>query len=129
MMFLLVAWNWLKTKAWPWFKKYWMWVILFPIALVAYLLGRDHGEVKVINDDHESDAAKKKIEDIEALVEEEKEEAKVELLEKSKKVIEEHKETLAELTEEQNDQVDELLEDPDALNDYLLDVGKRARGG
>lgn len=127
-MFLLTVWRWLKTKAWPWLKKYWAWVLLFPIMLCVYLLGRGHGEVKVINDDHESDAAKKKIADVETRAAAEKEQAKSELLKKSAKVIGEHQEAVNNLTEEQEGKVDELLEDPDALNEYLLEVGRRVRG-
>jgi hypothetical protein len=127
-LFLLKVWGWLRTKAWPWFKKYWMWVLLFPLALVIYLTGRSHGEVVVVNDDHESDAAKKKIADVETRAAAEREKAKSELLRKSAKVIEEHQEAVNDLTEEQEGKVDELLEDPDALNEYLLEVGRRARG-
>ena len=127
-LFLLSAWGWLKNKAWPWFKKYWMWVILFPIALAVYLLGRSHGEVVVINDDQESDAAGKKIADVETRAAAEKEAAKSELLRKSAKVISEHRNTVSKLTEEQDQQVDELLENPDSLNAYLLRVGRDSRG-
>jgi hypothetical protein len=127
VLLLVKAWGWLKTKAWPWLKKNWMWVILFPIALIAYLFGRDHGEVVVINDDQESDAASKKIADVETLAAAEKEEAKAELLRKSAKVISEHRESVDKLTEKQVEVVDELLHDPDALNEYLLSVGREAR--
>ena len=125
----MVAWLWLKNTAWPWFKENWMWVILFPIALVIYLTGRSHGEVVVVNDDHESDASKKKIEEVETRAAAEKVKEKAELWEKTKKVIEEHRETVDKLTDEQDKQVDELLQDPEALNAYLLNVGKQARDG
>jgi hypothetical protein len=115
-------------KAWEWFKKNWMWVILFPVALAAYLFGRDHGEVTVLTDDTESDAAKKRIEDIDKQVAEERAEETVKLWKRTRAVIEEHRETVDNLTEEQDKEVDELLKDPDALNEYLLEVGRKARG-
>lgn len=124
----MVVWLWVKGTAWPWLKKNWMWVILFPVALIIYLTGRSHGEVVVVNDDHESDAAKKRIEDIDKRVAEEKAEEAVKLWRRTRAVIEEHQETVDNLTEEQDKEVDELLKDPDTLNEYLLEVGKRARG-
>jgi hypothetical protein len=121
------AWLWWLTKGWPWTKKNWMWVLLFPVALVAFLFGRDRGRVVVVDERKESDASR----DFERKVEERKQ-AAVEkldraLIERTESVVKEHVETINALTAEQRARADELLDDPDALRGYLVQVGSRAR--
>lgn len=109
-------------------KKNWMWVLLFPVALLAFLFGRDRGKVVVVDERRESDAAR----DFERKVEERRQAAVGELdrqlVERTGAVVQEHREELNKLTEEQRAAAEELLEDPDALRSYLLQVGSRARG-
>lgn len=123
---------WLAVKkgaaaVWAWLKKYWKWLIL-PVGVAVYFLGRSQGGVKVVPNREESDAARALKEKIEARAYEEKEEAKAELLKKSKEVVEKNQEAVDKLTDEQREMAGEMLDDPEALNSFLLDVGKRARG-
>lgn len=121
-------WLWWLTTGWPWLKKNWMWVLLFPVALLAFLFGRDRGKVVVVDERRESDAAR----DFERKVEERRQAAVGELdrqlVERTGAVVQEHREELNKLTEEQRAAAEELLGDPDALRSYLLQVGSRARG-
>lgn len=121
------AWLWWLTIGWPWLKKNWMWVLLFPVALVAFLFGRDRGKVVVVDERRESDAAR----DFERKVEERRQAAAGELdrqlAERTGAVVQEHREELNKLTEEQRAAAEELLGDPDALRSYLLQVSSRAR--
>ena len=123
---------WLAVKkaasaTWVWLKKYWQWLLL-PVGVALYFLGRKQGGVKVIADREESDAARALKEKIEAKAAEEQEEAKAELLRKSKEVVERNQEVIEKLTDKQKQMADEMLDDPEALNSFLLDVGRKVRG-
>jgi hypothetical protein len=127
-LFLLKAWGWWSIKAQPWLRKNWMWVLLFPLALLAYLFGKDRGKVVVVDQRQESDAAS----ELAAKVEEKKQQAIAELdrkrAEKAEQVVAEHVETINTLTTQQKVEADKLLDDPGALQDYLEKVGRRAHG-
>lgn len=125
-IFLLGVWNWLK-KACLWLKKYWMWVV-FPIGIVIFFLGRwtKPKDPTVIAPELLGAADKKLEEDEKAKRAEE--EAKAELEKKRDQILEEHHKLIESLSEEQQDKVDDLLGDPEALNDYLKDVGRSIRG-
>lgn len=122
------AWLWWLTKGWPWTRKNWMWLLLFPVALFAFLFGRDRGKVVVVDARKESDAASDFVKKVEEKKQAAEDKLEQELVERMSAVIEEHREAVNSLTEEQKAEADQLLDDPDALRGYLLQVGSRARG-
>jgi flagellar motility protein MotE (MotC chaperone) len=117
------------VKAWFWFRKNWKAVLLGVTTLgLGLLLGRafkkrpevvapelvEHAEV--------SDKADKKAEE-EIVV------AQLERDTRLKEIDEEHADTIKNLTDEQKEKASELENDPDELNEFLLDVGKDVRNG
>jgi hypothetical protein len=116
------------SKAWAWTKKNWQWLLL-PIGIILYLVGRAGGDKVVISGQtqtlHDADEAAK--------TERDKAQAEKERLEAAKnkkvaEVLQEHDATLKKLTDEQKDEMSDLLKDPQELNEYLLQVGKEIRG-
>jgi hypothetical protein len=120
-------WLWLKGTAWPWLKKHWRWVILFPAMLVVWLLGRRSGSVTVIDSRKESSEAAELKAKLEAQAAEAKEEAKQEARAKSMQLLQDHEKAVNELSAEQQGKMQELLDEPEKLNSFLLDVGKGMR--
>ena len=114
-------------KVWEWVKKYWMY-LLFPVGLVVgivSMLGRSKTPTPVVAPElleaerdrllAEEEAAKK-IREAEA-----KHAAEI------KEIEEKYAATIAKLTQEQKERVEELREDPNELNSFLLSVGKSMR--
>ncbi len=124
---LLQAWNWLK-RVWLWLKKYWMWLLL-PVGVVVFLVGRftSRKPPDVVAPELLGAADKKLEEDEKA--EREREEAKTKLVERVAEVKREHQEVIEKLDDKQKGRVEELLEDPEELNSFLLEVGKEVRSG
>ena len=124
---LLIAWSWLK-RVWLWLKKYWMW-LLFPIGIALFLVGLLTGgkPPDVVAPELIGAADKKLVEDAKA--ERAKEEAKVKLIERVAEVKREHSKTVEKLTDTQKELVEDLTEDPEALNAFLKSVGEEVRGG
>lgn len=114
-------------KIWGWLKKYWKW-LLFPVGIVLGILALVNKDrikdvvapeaVKAEEDriKHELEARKR------AEQAEQERKAAVEELERR------HADTLEKLTEGQKAQVEELRENPDKLNEFLIGVGKGVRG-
>jgi len=127
-LFLLPVWGWLKS-AWAWTKRNWQWIIL-PVGILIFLFGRSSKPTRkievVASNLHKADAKK---EDIRKELEEKLGELDEEKAEKIEEVVKEHQKTIEGLTDDQKDEADDLLGDPDALNDYLLDVGRSVRDG
>lgn len=127
-LFLLTLWGWLKS-AWGWTKRNWQWIIL-PVGILIFLFGRaskPSRKIEVVSSKlHGADVKK---EDIRKELEEKLGELDEEKAEKIEEVVKGHKETIEGLTDDQKDEADDLLGDPDALNDYLLDVGRSVRDG
>lgn len=119
--------RWWAATAWPWLKANWKWVILFPVMLVVWLSGKRSGAVTVTNDDHESNEAEAYRDQVEAQAAAKVEALDVTRKERVKAVVAEHKETIEQLNRDQQAQADELLEDPEELNSFLLNVGRRQR--
>ena len=114
-------------KVWSWIKKYWKW-LLFPIGVLAFFIGRATAKrnFTVVNPElHEAD---KKAREAQKEADREAGEAKTEKDEKVSELKKEHAETLEKLTDEQKERVEELEDEPDALNEFLLGVGKDIRG-
>jgi hypothetical protein len=123
-MFLLYAhkaWAWLK-KAWAWFKTNWYWVVV-PVGVVLYLLRRRSESVVAPELIGASEVSKQATEEAERKASE----ALIERDQKLAQLQQEHAETIKELNEEQQAKAETLKEDPAALNEFLLDVGKQMR--
>ena len=107
-------------------SRNWMW-LLFPIGLIVYAIGRlGRPTVKVVSGEvaGADDVAKK----ARAWSEREIEEADQRLREQRAQVELRHKEAVESLTDDQKKKVAEF-DDPQDLNDYLLEVGRKARLG
>ena len=116
---------WVSGGIWPWIKKYGVWIVLILAVAGVYFLGRSHGSVTVVNTGQELQEADKRRDEIEAELRTRIAELERQRDEQVTEVLEEHEDTVDELNDEQEERVDELLEDPGALNNYLLEVGRR----
>jgi hypothetical protein len=116
---------WFMTKAWPWLKKNWAWIVL-PVGLLILVLkafGRQRISVvapELIGAAEEQSSAKA---EADARVSE----AGRVRAEDSDHINAEHSAAVDRLVGSQAAKVGPLLEDPDALNDFLKDVGKDMR--
>lgn len=117
---------WWTTKAWPWLKKYWQW-ILFPVGILVLVLTYRGPKPKLKSSELLDHAKVKK--DIEKRTAGQLVEAKEEKAKKLAEVEKEHAGTVAKLTSEQRSKMKELREDPDKVNEFLKQVGKEIRGG
>jgi len=116
---------WWNARALPWLKRNWQW-ILPPVGLVMALvrLFLPRGVTVVAPELSGADTVDKKAGDQAT--------RRIEVAEVKKEVAiaqiaREHREVLMNLTAEQMAKASELGEDPVALNNYLLDVGKKMR--
>mgnify|MGYP001244304738 FL=1 len=115
------------SKAWEWLKKYWMWV-LFPIGLLVLgakglaLLKRPAPVLPP-----ELVGASQTAESERRIAEQRAREAETARAQKITQVEAEHLDVIRKLDEEQYKKVEELRDDPDKLNEYLLQVGKDMR--
>lgn len=116
---------WWAGKAWPWLKKNWQWVLV-PIGVLLFATKLLGGRRTTVVASELTGAAEVERE-AEAVANREKAEATKRRLTRLRVVKEEHAEAVKVLTKEQAARVDELLEDPEGLNSYLLDVGKQVR--
>ena len=114
-------------KVWAWLKKYWKW-LLFPVGILLGILSMLGG--KKIGNVVAPEAVKAEEERIKHELEAQKKAEQAEALRKGKvEFIErEHAKTLEKLTDDQKARVEELREDPDELNGFLIGVGKDIRG-
>lgn len=115
------------TIAWSWLKKYWMW-LLFPIGILIFILGKisvckspDVVAPELVGAEEERRKAQEGA-DRQVFIATKEREKKLDEIRK------EHEQVIKDLTDEQRGQVKELEEDPDKLNDFLLDVGRQIRG-
>ena len=118
----------LLRKVWAWVKRYWRY-LLFPVGIVLGIVSMlaSRREVVVTSPSEVTEAEK------ERLLAAAEAHAKKAALEKEraakvKEIEQAYRDTLDRLTEEQKGQVEELREDPDKLNEFLLQVGKDIRG-
>lgn len=122
-MFLL----WLKS-AWAWLKKNWKAVLLGVSTLgIGLLIGKALRKPQnVVNPELvEADKVKRGAQEAEDAA---RLEAAKKHEERLRKVVQVHDKKLQNLTAEQNEKVDELKDDPEKLNDYLLSVGREIQG-
>jgi len=122
---------WLAVKkgaasAWAWLKKYWVWVVGLLGGLVLFLAGRFTRKAPDVIAPELLGHVNKKIE-VDEEAERKKEEAKAKLVERVSEIKRDHDETIEHLDDKQKERMDELLEDPDDLNSFLLEVGKSVR--
>lgn len=114
------------SKVWEWLKRNWKW-LLFPIALLVFLVGwaiKKRPEV-IAPGSTAANAAAQRAKELADQKAKEAEAAKQKRIEELKK---EHDAVIQKLTDEQKAKVDELVDDPDKLNEFLLSVGKQIRG-
>ena len=117
--------DWWRSAAWPWLKKNWWLVVLFPIGVLAVInkVFRPHTSV-VTSELLEAESTRHEVEEAA------REARELALEQKTARIIEvqeEHAAVVAELTEDQASKAGALLDDPEALNSYLLQVGKDVR--
>ena len=118
--------TWWTLKAWPWLKKYWKW-LLFPLGIIIFILGySSRKKITVTSSELLGHAEEKKKLDDEAA--RQLGTARADRDVKLAGIQKEHEATVAKLTRKQRDEMEELREDPDKLNDFLLGVGKDIRG-
>lgn len=118
MMFLLGL-----KKVWEWLKRNWKY-ILFPVGILLALFAyRRRPDVIAPRLLEAEEARKKAAEEAEKKIQKAREERdkRIEEIEK------EHSSTVSKLTDEQRSRLEELREDPDELNSFLLGVGKEIR--
>lgn len=114
-------------SAWSWLKKYWMW-LLFPVGALLFILGK-------LSVKKPPDVVAPELVDAEKARRRAQEDADQKAFEAAKlraiKVDEiraEHSKVINELTDTQRAMAKGLEDDPDKLNDFLLDVGSQIRG-
>jgi hypothetical protein len=113
-------------KVWAWLKANWKW-LLFPIALLVFLAGwLFKKKVEVIAPG--STAANVAAQKARELAEKQAKEAEAAKAKRIEELKKEHDAVIQKLTDEQKKKVDELVDDPEELNKFLLDVGKQIRG-
>jgi hypothetical protein len=116
---------WWNQKALPWLKKWGPWII-FPLGLLLLAVKVFRGTPgQVVSTGLQEAAAP--INEANAEAAEKEEAARAERDKRVAEVHEVHAETVKGLTDEQMGKVNDLLEDPEELNSYLLGVGKRVR--
>ncbi len=105
-------------------KKWWRWLLAGAAVLLAFILGeRLKKPVVVVQGPSE------KQKDIEEKTKQEEAKLDQKAAEETQKILDQHKASVDALTDEQRKKVDEIKDDPQAVNQYLLDVGKDMRGG
>lgn len=106
-------------------KKNWKW-ILFPIGILLAMLtlGRRR-KINVVAPELLGAADNKRKANEEAA--EQLEGAQEDRLKRSAEIEKEHAMTMAKLTRDQRDKLEELREDPDELNSFLVGVGDDIR--
>ena len=118
---------WWTIRALPWLKKYWKW-LLFPIGVLVFIAGYVvRPKPKVLSSELLGHAKVKK--DIDRKTAGQIIEAKEERDKKVAEIEKQHAATVAKLTRDQRGKLKELREDPDKVNEFLLQVGKEIRGG
>ena len=111
---------------WTWLKANWKW-LLFPVGILLFIVGRFTArKLPVVVAPEMVGAAEEKLKA--------EEDAKSKALEaeaaKQRRLAEiekEHAEALKKLTDNQRSLVKALQDDPEKLNDFLIDVGKSVR--
>ena len=114
------------VKVWTWLKANWKW-LLFPVGILLFLAGWLLRPKTVVVDSALHNAA---LAEDKAKAEADKKNAEALAVKDAavQKIEAEHQATIKQLTDEQKSKVTELRDDPDALNQYLLDVGNQIRG-
>lgn len=122
--------EWWNKKGWPWLKENWWKVLIFPVGLVlaaiALLSRGKKGDVEELGADPLREADRRAEEEQitrRHLIVKENERLREELA----RIEREREEAMKNLSEEQRSRYEELKEDPDALNAWLLSIQNRQR--
>jgi hypothetical protein len=105
-----------------------MWVLL-PVGILMFLAGRMSRKTIEPTGGRETLEAEEHRREQEAKAARESAEAADERDSRVEAIEQEHADTVARLNEKQKREAEELRRDPDKLNEFLLQVGKEARGG
>ena len=115
------------AKVWVWLKANWKTLVVGIITLgLGLIVGRVFKKAPVVISSALTDAEKERQAAAEASRRKDADAAATRAAE-VKKIEEEHTAVIAKLNEEQKAQVAKLEDDPAALNDYLLEIGKSMR--
>jgi hypothetical protein len=113
---------WWSSKALPWLKKNWKWVV-FPIGILLLLANRSRGPQA----SSELAGAAKAAEKINKKAEVKAAEAAADLEEGVADAVEEHDEVVLDLIEETKKNTDEIRKDPEKVNKFLKGVSDKVR--
>lgn len=113
--------TWVLLKAW--LKKYWKWLLL-PLGILVYIAGYRSKPEVVAPASVEAERVRQEADKQRAL---EESKAKVERDRRLVEVQVEHEKAISKLTQEQMDEASDLMIDPDKLNEYLKNVGRKVR--
>lgn len=116
--------QWLTTKAWPWVKKHWE-VVLTALGAIAGFIFL--GQKKMVVVAPELVGAGAKEHEINEAAAKKEEAAKVELDKHITAIEAAHSEVISALTDDQKKSVEQLRSNPEELNSFLLNVGKKMR--
>lgn len=125
MILYLKVWGWLH-RVWRWLKANWLWVF-FPLT-VLWLALRVQRRDSYLPDDPSAPTPEETQRQIKEEIDRKIEDLEKDKQEEVRRIVEAHDDAIEELTEEQQAEVSSLLSNPSALNDYLLDVGRKVRG-
>lgn len=117
--------RWWSDKAKPWLKRNWKWIIL-PVGILMAIVSMPRR--RKLQASSELLGAAKVEREAEAVADAAVEKAKAEKEVALQAIEEDHAKVIEELTDEQRGQVEELREDPEKLNSFLMGVGKDIRG-
>lgn len=99
--------TWLKSKFWPWLKKWWKW-ILFPVGILG-LVGAAIAGTRVVNT---VSVDPKKLDDIEDERRQKVSEADAERDAKLQELAEKHQSRLEQISDDQEKELEGLAEKP-----------------
>lgn len=114
--------KWWNEQAWPWLKKNWWWLPVFPVVGLVLLVRALGGQKTVIIDPvAKADERAKAEEEIrETITLEERNRLELELAMAHK----DHDEKRTEFETAQASQTEELQNSPDKLRDLMIETGK-----
>ncbi len=107
-----------------WWQKWWKWVVGIFVLIGIFLAGFFSRRPKILSPSQDMEEEKKKIEEEAKGAEEAVEKEKVDHLEEINKA---HESKLQDFSETQKENTKKLEENPDEINGWLLEVGRKER--
>lgn len=109
-----------------WVKKYWQVIAAFAIAVVAFLLGIKVAKPKPSPVQPGPSDEQKKAEEETKKAEQQAADVRDKTIADAKT---EHDQSVTQVIQDEQKKTNGLLNDSDALNQQLIDIGKKVRGG